>query len=470
MDRVLEYIQENQMIEAGDKIIVGVSGGPDSVCLLFLLKRYKKMLDISLAVVHMEHGIRGKESAEDAAFVENLCRDWEIPFFLYRKDVPKLSREWKCSEEEAGRRVRYEAFEEVRERIGAEKIAVAHNQDDQAETILFHLARGSGLLGLTGIQPVRGRIIRPLLCLSRAEIEEILEKEGLLSRTDATNREIEYTRNRIRLHILPLLREELNTKASEHIARTGEMLSSIEDYMISQAALEAKQLMQEKNGLLYLDRRALHDKHEAMKDYILRCCLMRALGGDLHNISFVHIADLKRLCDNQSGRRLNLPRGLAAYTENDMLVIGPREALVHYSCFKMRDTYCSQGGGLSITLPDKGEVWYGKYHILTALEPYKNEIIPEKMYTKWFDYDTIKNTVQIRSRMEGDYLTVTADGKRKTLKKYLIDEKIPAGERGGLCLLADESHILWVIGHRISEAYKVTEKTQRVLKVQVMEE
>ena len=206
MEKVIEYVKKHEMLKTGDKIIVGVSGGADSVCLLFLLKNLRPKWQLSLEVVHIEHGIRGKESLEDADFVEKLCREWEVPFYLFRRDIPLLSKEWRCSQEEAGRRARYEAFEEVRVKTGADKIAVAHNQDDRAETILFHLARGSALRGLCGIFPVRDHIIRPLLCLKRTEIEEILINAGLSWRTDATNQEEIYTRNKIRLQILPLIK------------------------------------------------------------------------------------------------------------------------------------------------------------------------------------------------------------------------------------------------------------------------
>ena len=231
MEKVLDYIRKNGMVQRGDRIIAGVSGGPDSVCLLFLLDKYKETLGISLEVVHMEHGIRGKESLEDAAFVENFCRKLAIPCHTYHRDIPKLAREWKCSGEEAGRRARYEAFEEVRGKNGGTKIAVAHNRNDQAETVLFHLVRGSGLSGLSGIRPVRGNIIRPLLCLTREEIEDLLRKENLPFRTDATNLETDYARNRIRLNILPLLREELNPRTCEHLAETAERLALAEDYL-----------------------------------------------------------------------------------------------------------------------------------------------------------------------------------------------------------------------------------------------
>lgn len=457
MDKVLCYIQENHMLETGDKVIVGVSGGADSVCLLFLLKSYAPIFGLSLEVVHMEHGIRGKESLQDAEYVENLCREWKIPFHLYRRNIPVLAKEWKCSEEEAGRRVRYEAFEEVRRRTGAEKIAVAHNQDDQAETILFNLARGSGLRGLCGILPVRDRIIRPLLCLSRREIEEILKEAQIGFRTDATNQEEIYTRNKIRLNILPLLEAELNSSASLHIAQAGERLWKLESYFQQEAARRADLLCRKENGRILLDREAFLKEPEALQDYILRECLNRTdSGGHVKDLAAVHFSDLKKLAANQSGRFLNLSGGLRAGTEGGRLVFWKEKTEK-----ENRTEVCL------LTIP--GETSYGNLRILAEIQPYKNEIIPEKMYTKWFDYDKITNAVQLRTRQQGDYLAVTPAGGTKTLKKYFIDEKIPASQRQRAVLLADGKHIIWVIGHRISTAYKADEKTRRVLKVQVLE-
>lgn len=218
---------------------------------------------------------------------------------------------------------------------------------------------------------------------------------------------------------------------------------------------------------------------EALKAYILRYCLREVSekfvlrgeslqdqegtfrqqepGVSLYNISSSHLSAITELASRQSGRSLNLPGGLTVHTEGAYLIFD-RPGIEKEE----------QQSETELIVP--GTVRYGKYRLTASIFPYKNEIIPEKMYTKWFDYDTIKNTVQIRPRRSGDFLTVTASGGRKTLKKYLIDEKIPAGERDRLCLLADGSQILWVVGHRISEVYKVTEKTSRVLKVQVMED
>ena len=189
--------------------MAGVSGGADSVCLLYALKEYRKQVPFSLKVIHVEHGIRGEESLGDARWVDGLCREWEIPCRVVHCKVEKIAAEEKISLEEAGRKVRYEIFEKERKLWQGDRVAVAHNQGDQAETVLFRLARGSGLKGLGGIRPVQGRIIRPLLFLSREEIERILEERGIGWRTDRTNLETEYTRNRIRLEILPALESQV---------------------------------------------------------------------------------------------------------------------------------------------------------------------------------------------------------------------------------------------------------------------
>ena len=449
MEKVIEYVKKHEMLKTGDKIIVGVSGGADSVCLLFLLKNLRPKWQLSLEVVHIEHGIRGKESLEDADFVEKLCREWEVPFYLFRRDIPLLSKEWRCSQEEAGRRARYEAFEEVRVKTGADKIAVAHNQDDQAETILFHLARGSALRGLCGIFPVRDHIIRPLLCLKRTEIEEILINAGLSWRTDATNQEEIYTRNKIRLQILPLIKEELNNKADIHIARVGEKLLEAELFLREEARKRSEMLIGNKEGRLWLSREELLKEPAVMQDYILAECL-----GRVQDLDSTHFERLKRLLKSQSGRRMNI---------GEVQVRVEGEFLVFTKEIPAKPVADPQ----ELIIP--GEIRYGKYLLRSEILPYKNEIIPENRYTKWFDYDTITGTVQLRTRKPGDDLVVTSEGAVKTLKKYFIDEKIPLSEREQTVLLADGQHIIWVIGHRISEAYKVREKTKRVLKVQVID-
>ena len=222
-EKVFAYIREHHMLQAGDRVVVGVSGGADSACLLFLLLEWQKEVPTDIAVVHVDHGIRA-EAGEDARYVEQLCEERGIPFFLTRAEVRNRARMEKISEEEAGRRTRYEAFEKAAKEWGATKIAVAHNSNDRSETQLFHLFRGSGIRGLASILPVRDRIIRPLLCLERWEIEKFLQQRGIVYCKDATNEEDDYTRNRIRHHILPYAEENIVKCCVAHMNQTAELL------------------------------------------------------------------------------------------------------------------------------------------------------------------------------------------------------------------------------------------------------
>lgn len=228
--KVFSYMERHRMIVPGDKIIAGVSGGADSVCLLFLLLEYCRRVPVSLCAVHVNHCIRA-DSGQDAQFVESLCRELGVPFYLAREDVRGLAAREKLSEEDAGRIARYRAFRRAAEEMGGTKIAVAHNMGDNAETMLFHLFRGSGLKGLCGIAPVRGNVIHPLLCLERREVEAYLAERGISWRTDSTNGEDHYRRNRIRHHILPYAESEIAQGAARRMCRTAELLSETEDYL-----------------------------------------------------------------------------------------------------------------------------------------------------------------------------------------------------------------------------------------------
>lgn len=220
---VESFLEQYHMIEQSDVVVAGVSGGADSVCLLLHLLELKEKLSFTLAAVHVQHGIRGKESLQDAAFVEELCRRYQVQLFRYDYDVPEYAKQHGYSEEEAGRNLRYESFHKALEELGAPegKIAVAHNRNDLAETMLWNMIRGSGMRGMAGIPPVRDGIIRPLLHTARVEIENYLKEKGESYCTDATNASLDYTRNRIRNQVLPVL-EELNAGVYAHMERLGD--------------------------------------------------------------------------------------------------------------------------------------------------------------------------------------------------------------------------------------------------------
>lgn len=461
MKKGIQAIRQYHMIREGDHVIAGVSGGPDSVYLLFLLLEYQKQETFSISVVHVEHGIRGEESREDAEFVRRLCAEQGIPFFLFEVDAQKEAREKKISTEEAGRILRYRAFEEVCERCGGDKIAVAHNEEDQAETILWNLARGSGLAGLCGIHPVRGNIIRPLLTTSRSEIEEWLVQHQIEARHDRTNMEAIYTRNKIRLKILPQMKSEINAQTARHIAQAAGKVQKAEAFLQRMTDQAEERCVEKGSGMVKIKMADFENLDEILKEYLLRRSL-EYLSCGLKDVTQRHVEALLEIAGGSEARQTNLPGGVIGKKEHGFLVLYTKCVESEKAKEEKRQIW------REIHVPEV--VFLEKETIEFTLEEAKSQIIPEKSYTKWIDYDTIKDKLILRNRLPGDYLVVNQSGGRKKLKDYLIDMKIPREQRDSILLLADGPHILWVVGFRISEACKVKEGTKQILKIKITKE
>lgn len=463
--KVLAYIKENHMLQPGERVVVGVSGGADSVCLLFILLKIRESIPIELTAVHVNHKIR-PEAGEDAAFVEGLCRKWGCSYRYVEADVESYAAGQHISTEEAGRLIRYEAFERVRKELASDtvecKIAVAHNQNDNAETVLFHLMRGTGLKGLSGIRPMRGNIIRPLLCVSRTEIEAFLEKQQISYCIDRTNGEDTYTRNRIRHHILPYAEKEICRQAVSHIYDTSVIAAEAESYICKNAAAAMERcIVEQKPEEIVLSVEAFQKEDAFLRKQLLILVLER-LAGSRRDIGAVHIKAFYELFFRNGNKQCDLPYGLSAYREYDNVRIAVREKEAS------KKNVENMPDSMELLIPGE-TVWVDGMRIICRVFPYeKTQIIPQKTYTKWFDYDKIVKALVLRTRRSGDYLEIRQDGGRKLLKAYLIDEKIPKARRDSLPVLADGNHILWVIGNRISGHYKINEKTKMVLEVQII--
>lgn len=448
--QVKQFIQTNGLIGAGDVVFAGVSGGADSMCLLELLCASREELSFTLRVVHVEHGIRGGESMADAQHVADYCKNREIPCEVVHVDACMYAAQHGYSLEEAARILRYEAFERAAQELeqsgelrgGQVRIAVAHHREDQAETVLWQMIRGSDLRGMGGIRPQRGRIIRPLLEAGRGQIEEYLTGRGICWREDATNADTAYTRNRLRREVFPVL-EQLNAQAVRHLSESAARLQEAEDYLAQQTqAVYGQAVLERQDGeLLVLEQ--LWQEPPLLQRRVLYRALERC-SGQARDLQNKHITALQELFDHQVGHRLSLPYEVEAWRDYEGI------ALVRSRQGEPDDSRGSMWGRVRMEIID-----------------YAPEVeISKKKYTKCFDYDKIEHHVQIRKRQSGDYLTIDAAGHRQKLKSYLVNEKIPQQEREKLWLLADGSHIMWVIGHRISDYYKVDAHTRRILKVQ----
>lgn len=457
-NKVRVFMEEYHMVEEGDCVLAAVSGGADSLCLILVLSAMCQELGIRLCAVHVEHGIRGEESIRDAQFVEQFCSQRQIPCKVFCCEALKYAREQKLTVEEGARELRYQFFRQAAKEFGADKIAVAHNQNDCAETMLFHLVRGSGFRGLSGIPPVRGQIIRPLLCVSRQEIEDYLAQQNQVFCVDRTNEELAYTRNKIRSQVLPVL-SEINSHAVSHINQTAGL------------AAEAMELIEEltekawkKYVLVRPQGKYILEELLREKPLIQRSVLHKVLtetAGSSRDILKLHVQQVRELFERQSGKILQLPYEMEAQRIYEGVLLSKGKG--------RKKEEQEQKDGWEVPQAGKLILFSKGYEINTQLlhKIPQNEEIPKKLYTKWFDCDKIKGTMRLRTRQEQDFLVIDAQGRRKKLKKYFIDEKIPQEKRDQILLLAEDNHILWVIGYRISEDVKVTEHTERILEIRV---
>jgi tRNA(Ile)-lysidine synthase len=410
----------------------------------------------------VNHGIRGLEADEDQDFVRELTTRKGVSLTGVGVNVKKIAKEQGLSEEEAGRMVRYQAFYEEYTKHNCNKIAVAHHENDQAETVLFQLFRGSGIKGLAGIPPIRKEIIRPLLCVGRDEIERYLLQHQIVYQIDKTNYEDNYTRNKIRLNMLPYATQQINSKSVSHIARTAGMLREAQEYIEKNAQKKIEQIVSVVNGQYSFDVKQFLDEDIVIQKEILRMLIVR-LANQLKDIESEHIHMILSLLEKPVGKRVNLPYGIEAIREYDR---------IRMIQINKKDKKSNQNNGedslfIPVTVPGIVEMSESgiriRFEILESTD--KNRIIPKNNCTKWFDYDKIKNTIFIRNRQNGDFLQIDAAGGHKKLKSYFIDRKIPKEERENVILLADGNHIMWIVGDRISEYYKVREDTTKILKV-----
>lgn len=444
--KVLQYIKENKMLELHRRVVVGLSGGADSVCLLLLLKEICKEYDTHLVAVHVNHGIRNEEADRDEAFCKKLCEDNGIEFKVYRFSVPDIAREKKIGLEEAGRMLRYESFYEAAGKDGV--VAVAHHMNDQAETVLFNIARGSKLKGAVGMMPVRDGIIRPLLCVTREEIEAYLKDKGIDFCVDSTNLFDDYSRNAIRNKIMPLF-NRVNTRSVEHFA----------DF--AKGVLEAERFLEEYTENCFEQyARTFDDKIcleiDKVQPYIAKRLIrmvFEKLEVGLKDITKEHIEQVALLASKRVGANKHIKSGVWVENTRDGLLFYKKEKNKSYEPVDINPP-------VRISLNDTDG--YLEFRLIKWSD--KEKIINE-VYTKQFDYDKIKIGLQLRGWQQGDIIAIDNNGHHKKLKQYFVDERMSRIEKDETLLLADGSNIVWVIGKRIGADYKISENTKHVLEV-----
>ena len=309
-EKVLDTIKKYNMIENGDKIVLAVSGGPDSICMLDILNDIKndETIDINFEIVvaHVNHMIR-KEAEEDEKYVKKYCEEKQIEFYSKSIDVQKMANNNKIGVEEAGRNARYDFFDEILERTNAQKIAIAHNKNDKVETVLMHIIRGSGINGLKGIEPERGKYIRPIIECERNEIEEYCTQKNLQPRIDKTNFENEYTRNKVRNLLIPYIQKEFNPNLIKTIDRLSNLVAEEEKYMDKQVEKAYKEmLISESENEIQLRLKTFNIQEKVIKSRIILYTITR-LFGNSKGLEKIHIEDIIKLCSNNIGNKYLTP-------------------------------------------------------------------------------------------------------------------------------------------------------------------
>ncbi len=458
--QVLHFIREQGLVREPEKLVVAVSGGPDSVCLLYVLVNLRAQLGITLHVAHLNHQLRGVEAEADARYVTNLARKLKIPATIESREVRSYRAKRRISLEEAAREVRYHFLAEVARSTGAERVAVGHTLDDHIETILMHLIRGSGIRGLRGLLPINQyptpansiTVIRPLLSVSREETADYCRRHRLNPRLDVTNLSLSPLRNRIRQQLLPLLRR-YNPGVAEALLRTARIATDDLAFLEEKAGEWWDRVARVEGKTIILDKAKLLSLQPALKRLLL-IKTMEALLGTLKDVEARHIEELMEALDKPAGKVITLPEGLIFSIEYDRFLVGADPAAL---C-----PFPPIAGEYRLEIP--GETRLPGWLIeATVLTPPPAEIRPEDDFSACFDFDKTGARVVLRSRRPGDRFQPLGMSQPKKLNEFMIDAKIPQTWRQRVPIVSSDEQILWVVGWRINERARVTEATRRVL-------
>ncbi|SFC66713.1 tRNA lysidine(34) synthetase TilS [Clostridium uliginosum] len=462
--RVLSYIKDNKLIKVGDKILVALSGGPDSLCLLNILLELKDELKIDIGAAHLNHLLRGEDAFNDEKFVINTCKEMKIPYFIKRVDINQYAKEYKLSSEMAGRNARYDFFDEILKNHGFNKIATAHNANDQAETILFRLMRGTGLEGLGGIKVSReDKIIRPILCLSRKEVEQYIKDKKLNPRIDKTNFEKTYNRNKIRLDILPYMKQNFNEEIVQTLNRMS-LLIQKDNTFIESLSTKAYNKYCERTNINndLLLRKELFNEEEVLVTRVIRNAVVECSESH-YDFEMKHIYDILDLSKKATGKIISLPKEI--YAEN---IYGD----IHLKHNSKKNEKVSNENKVILNKKNVGKdlIEFNEYTIKMSVISNKldEELdLKQNNLIKYFDFDKINSIISVRKRLDGDKMIPLGMKGKKKIKDIFIDMKVPKEERDNIPLLCFDDDIAWVAGIRVAEDYKITNSSKNILKVVV---
>jgi tRNA(Ile)-lysidine synthase len=461
--KVIDFIKRHRLISTGDKLVVAVSGGADSVCLIHVMAQQREKLGVELHIAHLNHKLRGDESDADAAYVTGLAHQLGLPITLEQKDVAAYRKNKKLSIEEAAREVRYRFLANVKEETGASKVVVGHTRNDHVETILIHLLRGTGLNGLSGLKPrsvlnfgKRGKpveIVRPLLEIYHQETLDYCHSHNLDPCFDSSNQSLSLLRNRIRLELLPILRD-FNPAFDDALLRLANTVQADVSFLEEQAFRLWNNLAVVEKEVVYLDVVKMIELPLALQRQIMRKAITQ-LQGSLEDIEADHIESMVGFLSRPSGKRLSLPLGLTLSMEYGRIVLAAKGAS---TC-----PLPPMKGDFTVEVP--GETLLPGWRIsATVIDGASEETNGD--FVALFDLDKTGRQLTVRNRKLGDRFQPLGMAQTKKLQDFMVDARIPKSWRSHVPVVCSPEHILWVVGWRIDDRAKVTSKTRQILKLE----
>lgn len=462
--QIKNTIENQGLIAKGDKVLLCVSGGPDSMTLLHLMVNLKNDYKIKLIVAHLDHMLRGRQSVADANFVKKTAAKLNIPFITERSDVKALADSNRASVEEAAREARYNFYQRAAERVGAKKIATGHTMDDQAETVLMRLIKGSGSRGLSGI-PYKRRlgnmwVIRPLLDIRRVDIEKYLKRHKLPAKIDASNYKTFYLRNKIRHILIPRLEKEFNPKIKENLNLIAKNLSVEFNYLNTTALRLFKRLTQETKTEIGINVKDLLRRHVALQRLLVRQIIYK-LKGNLKKITYKHWREIESMLSDEKKRAVNLPNGIKVLKTKDRLVF-VKGGITQKRTKKLKEVAKLAIPG-EISIPELGIKVSSE--IVRYIPKFKKGKRRKKV--EYINGDSIIFPLKIRTRRKGDRIKPLGMRSYKKLHDIFVDEKVPREVRDGIPIIISGNEILWAAGVKLSEDCKIDKNTKRVVKLTV---
>ncbi|MGD2038849.1 MAG: tRNA lysidine(34) synthetase TilS [Desulfobacterales bacterium] len=473
LSKVEHTLITHRMVQTGDTVLVGVSGGPDSVALVDILLALGPKFSFKVAIAHLNHCLRRDESKRDEDFVVSLAEQLDLPLHVERQDVRHYQKSHRLSLEEAARQVRYRFYDAIASKFGYEKIALGHHSDDNAELILMYLLRGSGPLGLSGIPPLRdAKIIRPLIDIKRSEIMDYIALRGLDCVLDSSNRDSQYLRNRVRNRLIPELKAEYNPKLIDSLNRLALILDAEQRWIESLIQpIFKKVVVFEKQSRIGFDIEQLNQHNIAVRRLLIRRAVLK-VKGNLRRLAFVHVeAAIKLAQKTAASGALDLPDRIRISRQDNVLIISKEAQNLRHLASAARLTSTPD---YAYRLSKTGELFIKEAALKIRFSEIPLENTPDwrpsgqGASTVYFDMDKIRFPLVIRNFRPGDRFSPLGMTGRQKLNKFFIDHKVSRADRKKCPILLSRNEIIWVVGHRLDNAAKMGPQTRRILKAEVL--